>query len=108
VFDMFGVRPRPDPGAAERVREWVREVLGLSPDTQVMVTELHCTEPDCPDVETVVAVLAPGDARKLKLLKPIGEVTREDVLALAAAGTDHPRPRPENDRWPLPPPTACP
>jgi hypothetical protein len=54
----------------------------------VMVSELRCAEDDCPDVETVIAVLGePGKARKHKLLKSMSEVTRDDVMNLAARGT---------------------
>ncbi len=47
----------------------------------ITVMELRCAEDDCPDVETVVGVLEPGTQRKLKVFKPLAEVTREDLLA---------------------------
>jgi hypothetical protein len=64
--------------------------MGLSDEVPVMVTELRCAEENCPDVVTVIAVLGePGTAmnRNHKLLKPMSEVTREDVMGLAARGT---------------------
>ena len=61
---------------------------GLPDDMVVMVTELRCAEDDCPDVETVIAVLGePGQSRKHKLLMPMIEVTKMDVMYLAARGT---------------------
>lgn len=87
-MNLFDDRPRTDPAAAARVRGWAVELFGLDPDARVMVTELRCAEDGCPDVETVVAVLAgPGKARSHKLPKPVAEVTRDDVAALAARGT---------------------
>lgn len=88
MINLFDKGPRPDPAAADRVKGWMREVLGLPDDAVVMVTELRCDEPDCPDVETVIAVMGePGKARHHKLPKPVGDVTRHDVLSLAARGT---------------------
>ncbi len=88
MTNPFGQKPAHDPEVAARVKEWVREVMDLPDDVTVMVTELRCAEEDCPDVETVIAVLGePGKARKHKLLKPMTEVTRGDVMSLAARGT---------------------
>jgi len=85
---LFGQKPAHDPNLNARINGWVREALGLEEEVVVMVTELRCAESDCPDVETVIAVLGePGKARKHKLLKPLSEVTRFDVLSLAARGT---------------------
>lgn len=87
MINPFGQNPARDPEVASRIKHWVREVMGLSDDATVMVTELHCAEEDCPDVETVIAVLGdPGKARKHKLPKPMAEVTRYDVMSLAARG----------------------
>jgi hypothetical protein len=78
VIDLFGQGPRPDPAAIARLKVWAREAFGLPDDAAVLVTELRCAEDDCPDVETVIAVLGePGMARRHKLLKPVGEVTRD-------------------------------
>jgi hypothetical protein len=88
VINLFDQRPPAAAEAAARVKGWVREVMGLPDDIVVSVMELRCQEDDCPDVETVVAVLGePGKARKHKLLKPLADVTREDVMNLAARGT---------------------
>jgi len=88
VINLFGQNPTRDPAVTTRVKDWVREVMSLPDDVTVMVTELRCAEADCPDVETVIAVLGePGMARKHKLLKPIAEVTFYDVMSLAARGT---------------------
>jgi hypothetical protein len=87
-MNLFGPKPQTDPAAAARIKGWVVELLGLPADAVVLVTELRCAEDDCPDVETVIGVLGePGKARKHKLLKPLADVTREDVMSLAARGT---------------------
>jgi hypothetical protein len=58
----------------------VRQVLGLDDRHTVVVQQLRCAEPDCPPVETVVAVLAAGQApRRWTIHKPLSDVTSQDV-----------------------------
>lgn len=86
MIDLFGGR-RTDPAAAARVKAWAADVFGLTDRDTVVVSELRCSDPDCPDVETVVAVLgAPGRARRHVVLKPLAAVTRADLADLAARG----------------------
>lgn len=88
MVNLFNQDQKSDPVDIARIKGWVKQVMGLANDVTVMVTELRCAEDDCPDVETVIAVLGePGKARKHKLPKPMSEVTREEVVALAARGT---------------------
>lgn len=88
MLDLFGRQPQSDPEVVARIKGWAREFFGLGDEATVMVSELRCQEEDCPDVETVIAVLGePGKARKHKLLKPMAEVTRDDVRGLAARAT---------------------
>jgi hypothetical protein len=83
-LDLFGSRPKTDPKRVAEVKQWVAEVFRLGPDVSVMVTELRCTEPGCPPLETVIAVLdQPGKPRQFKIHKAIAEVTFADVLQVA-------------------------
>lgn len=68
-----------DVSATARVKEFLRSALVLSEDSTVLVTELRCTEPGCPPLETVLAVLVDGCLQQRKLHKPVSEVTDADV-----------------------------
>ena len=48
----------------------------------VLVQEMTCNIPGCAPIETVVAMLKRGANRNGKILKPIAEVTEEDVAQL--------------------------
>jgi len=91
-FEGFG-RRRPDARQVSAIKGWAREAFGLGDDVTVLVSELTCTEPGCPPLETVVALLrGPGDQAQHKLYKGVAEVTRDDLVALArgeAPGHDH-------------------
>ena len=74
-----------DPQALARVREWARELWGLREEDSVVVSELRCSEPGCPPLETVVLIAAsdrPTFQHKLHLAA--SDMRREDLQALYA------------------------
>ena len=93
MINPFGGMPGGNPMRAAEIKRWVRQAFALGDDATVMVTELRCTEPGCPPLETCVAILSPGaPTRQHKIFKGMTEVTFEDVSALAggaAGGCGH-------------------
>ncbi|MDY3561074.1 hypothetical protein R5W23_002333 [Gemmata sp. JC673] len=88
MVNAHSTGPKSDAVTLDRIRGWMREVLGLPADAVVLVSELRYGEPDGPDAETVIAVAGePGRARRHTLPKAAADVTRLDVLSLAARGT---------------------
>jgi hypothetical protein len=79
-----GARPRPDGAATARIKAWVAAALAPDDERTILVTELACTEPGCPPVETVIALLQQGEPERWKLHKPVATVTEDDVRALFA------------------------
>ncbi len=77
---------RPNLERVRRIKEALREALGLSPDATVTVTELACLEEGCAPVETVIGLLRP-DAPQLqhKLHKPIDAVDARDLIQVCKA-----------------------
>ncbi len=74
---------RSAPGQANKgrqIKDFVRQTLALHEDTTVLVTELRCSEPECPPLETVIALLV-LDGRKFqkKIHQPLLEVTDEHL-----------------------------
>jgi hypothetical protein len=65
---------------ASTLKEWTREALSLPEDAVILATELRCTEPGCPPIETVIAVMRVGNSRQqFKVHKPIADVVYEDI-----------------------------
>ncbi|MGP4011164.1 hypothetical protein [Streptomyces sp. 4N124] len=82
----LGFRPgnpaTPSPRLRE-LKETVRTLLDLDEDTAVVIRQLTCTEPGCPPLETVVAVLPMnGPARRWTLHQPSDEITEDDLKAV--------------------------
>jgi hypothetical protein len=74
---------RTDPKALAHLtalKDHTRALLELGDQDTVLITELHCTEPGCPPLETVVAVLAAGYApRRWTMHLPLNAVTPGDL-----------------------------
>jgi hypothetical protein len=84
--NLFQPRSPGDPQHVAAIKRWAADAFQLTEDTTVMVTELRCTEPGCPPLETVIAFLHPqADTRQIKIHKALCDVTRDDVLTIAAA-----------------------
>ena len=76
-------RLRADAAHARQVKDWVRAVLAVEEDTVITVNELRCAEPGCPDVESVIGLLAAGrPTRRFRLLKPLAAITATDIAEL--------------------------
>jgi hypothetical protein len=80
---MFGSRTDERRSAAIRsLKAAARTLFGAAEDDAVVVNELSCTEPGCPPIETVVALLRAGSQpRQVKVHKPAVEVTEDDLRA---------------------------
>jgi hypothetical protein len=82
---LEGRRPGRSPRLGE-LKQTVRRLLGLDDDTTVMVRQLTCTEPGCPPLETVIAVLPMnGPARRWTLHRSAEQVTEDDLRTLIAS-----------------------
>jgi hypothetical protein len=81
--------------ALERVRDWTRTRFSLAAEDTVMVSELSCTVPGCPPVETHLVFWTALGRHHYKVFKPAGEVNENDLppafmknALVALEGTD--------------------
>ncbi len=66
------------------VKDWIREFALVPDEFSILVTELKCTEPGCPPLETVVALLGPNAVScQQKVHLAIEEITEEQAKVLA-------------------------
>ncbi len=64
------------------IKKWVKEKMQLSDDVIVMVTEINCGEPNCPDKETIIAIMQQGNNQKISIKKPLLYVRKWDIDCL--------------------------
>lgn len=80
---MFGtIRKSPDQlKALDLVAAWTRARFNLAQDVAILVSEVTCSLPGCPPLETVVAFWTDnGEKRhRFKLFKPVEQVVEDDL-----------------------------
>ena len=64
----------------ERVLGWTRERFRLDDEETIMVSELPCSDPGCPPVETHVVFWTQAGRQHFKVFKPLAEVAADDLL----------------------------
>jgi hypothetical protein len=70
--------------AVRQIKAWARELLDPGESATILVSELRCSEPGCPPVETVIALLREGKGgENYKIHRPALEIQRDDVARLA-------------------------
>jgi hypothetical protein len=68
--------------AIRALKAAARTLFKAGEDDALVVNELSCTEPGCPPIETVVALLRAGsEPRQVKVQKPALDVTQADLRA---------------------------
>jgi hypothetical protein len=75
----------PVPAPSLAIKKWTRDYLRLDDDAVITVSELACTDPGCPLIETVIAVFDATGSRKWKLTRPKAAVTKIMVQQTLAA-----------------------
>jgi nitrate reductase delta subunit len=66
----------------ERVRTFARAHFNLGNEETIMVSELPCSDPGCPPVETHLVFWTPTGRHQFKVFKPLAEVVPDDLLGL--------------------------
>jgi hypothetical protein len=85
MFRSAGAASVDGAATARRIKEWVREQLALGDDVTILVSELSCSEPGCPPVETVIALFRGREGTtKYTIHRPSAEVTRDDIAGLCS------------------------
>ncbi len=78
----------PPRSAAERlhvneIKSWLLQGLSLGDSTVITVNQVRCQDPGCPDLETIITILAEGlPAWAFKVPSPILEITEDRILQI--------------------------
>ncbi len=63
----------------QQLKIWVYQTLSLDQSIPISISQLTCTEPGCPPLETVIAVMT-QPPKTYKIHQPAIEITEADVL----------------------------
>jgi nitrate reductase delta subunit len=79
-FETRSRDKRPDHGAAlDRVRDWTRARFALADDETIMASEIACSVPGCPPIETHVVFWTGAGRHHFKIFKPIADAVEDDL-----------------------------
>jgi hypothetical protein len=80
IFGLGGQKREERRAETRRVKDLVFEALGRNPDIGLSVSEIACSDPECPGDETVILVMAPKrKTAATKIAKAMRDVTEDDV-----------------------------
>lgn len=73
----------PKPSASLELMQAIRVKFQLGEDDGLSITQIACSHPECGDAETAILIFKEGEKTKaVKILKPLSEVTLDDVQGL--------------------------
>jgi hypothetical protein len=68
----------PDLAKINQIKAWTYAHLQLDDQTPISVSQLHCSEPGCPPLETVIAVMT-TPVQKFKIHKSVAAIEAIDI-----------------------------
>ena len=66
----------------KEIKYWVYQNLAINPEISISISQLQCHEPDCPTLETVIAVMS-KPLKEYKIHKSASDITEEDIKKLS-------------------------
>jgi nitrate reductase molybdenum cofactor assembly chaperone NarJ/NarW len=69
----------PDASALDRVRDWTRARFRLADDETIMVSEIACSVPGCPPIETHIVFWTAAGRHHFKVFKPLTQAVEDDL-----------------------------
>lgn len=71
------------PAKSQEIKAWIKEAKGLEESVIVSVTEVACRESGCPDIETVIGIMRPGERiETIRVHKAIADLTQDDLKSM--------------------------
>lgn len=70
--------PKANSEKIQQIKNWTYQILDINSEIPISINQLQCHEPECPPVETVIAVMT-SPPQQYKIHKPISEITEMDI-----------------------------
>ena len=66
----------------KQIKIWVYQTFNINREIPISINQLQCHEPNCPPVETVIAIMT-SPPKQYKIHKPISAITKPDIQSIA-------------------------
>ena len=71
-------KDKSDRHQVRQIKDWVYQKLNIDLETPISINQLKCHEPDCPPVETVIAIMTTSP-KQYKIHKAASEIVETDI-----------------------------
>ncbi|MBV6628045.1 MAG: hypothetical protein KI793_34860 [Rivularia sp. (in: Bacteria)] len=65
----------------KQIKQWIYQALPIDDETSISLSQLQCTESECPSIETVINVMT-NPVQQYKIYKSIAEIEYTDISLL--------------------------
>lgn len=65
----------------KQIKQWIYQALQIDDEISISLSQLQCTEPGCPPIETVINVMT-NPVQQYKIHKSIAEIEYTDISLL--------------------------
>ena len=65
----------------EQIKQWIYQALQIDDEISISLSQLQCTEPGCPPIETVINVMT-NPVQQYKIHKSIAQIEYTDISLL--------------------------
>ena len=80
--------PKLDPKKLQKIKDWAYQRLGIDKRISISISQLQCHEPDCPPIETIIAVMT-NPPTQFKIHKSASQITEQDIEQLSKSSSRH-------------------
>ncbi len=79
MIDLFPEKPAVSTEQLQQVKDWLYEVLQIDRHTIISISQLQCTDLNCPPIQTAIAIMT-SPHRVIRIHKAIPDITYADVV----------------------------
>ena len=80
--------PKVNLAKLQQIKAWAYQELEIDPAISISISQLQCHEPDCPPIETVIAVMN-NPPKQYKIHKSASQITEEDIKRISELSCNH-------------------
>ena len=79
MIDLFPRKPAVTTEQLQQVKDWLYEVLQINRHTIISISQLQCTDLNCPPIQTAITIMT-SPHRVIRIHKAIPDITYADVV----------------------------
>ncbi len=80
--------PKVNQEKLQQIKNWAYQGLEIDPTISISISQLQCHEPNCPPIETVIAVMT-NPPQQYKIHKSASQITEEDIKKISESSCKH-------------------